>query len=245
MWVFKYVANKFKFEKFQTRIHNFTFIKHLWNIILFHCLVNYINPIIQICVNAHTYSQMFSLCLKIFFLCLEIFTKNIITNNYFFPILWCSKGGDQCWAIIVFWPIINMHINWICMKTFLEFVLFSLSSFIYNQQMSSFMIYVHVIYIYIYIYITYWYMFMALILCICIYLLRLKEIRIWLDLLKNGLKVKKKVYNLVSLLGLILIVYHCQAFFSTSLVSELLLNYFVKVIINEKGNDIHSIYISL
>jgi hypothetical protein len=167
MWVFEYVTNKFKFENFQTIIHNFIFIKHLWNIILFHFLVDYINPIIQICVNAHTYSLMFSLCVKIFFLCLEIFTKNIITNNLFFPILWCSKGGDQCWPIIGFWPIINMHINWICMKTYLEFILFSLSSFIYNLQMSSFTITI-----------TYWYMFMALTLCTRIYSLGLKEIRI-------------------------------------------------------------------
>jgi hypothetical protein len=86
---------------------------------------------------------------------------------------------------------------------------------------------------------------MALTLCIYIYSLASKEICIWLDLLKNGLKAEKKGYNLLSRLGLILIVYHCQAFFSTSLVIELLLNYFVKVIINEKGNDILSIYIIL
>jgi hypothetical protein len=148
--------------------------------------------------------------------------------------LWCNKGGDQCWPIIVFWPIINMHINWICMKTYLEFVLFSLSSFTYNQQMSSVMITI-----------TYWYMFMALTLCICIYSLGLKEIHRWLDLLKNGLKVGKKGYNRLSQLGLLLTIHHCQAFFSTSLVSELLLNYFVKAIINEKGDDILTIYVSL
>ncbi len=131
--------------------------------------------------------------------------------------MWCNKGCDQCWPIIVFWPIINMHINWICMKIYLEFILFSLSGYIYNWQMSSFMISI-----------TYWYMFMALTLCIRIYWLRLKEIHIWFYLFKRGLRAEKKGYNLLSLF------YHSQAFFSTYLVSELLLNYYVKVIINEK-----------
>jgi len=127
--------------------------------------------------------------------------------------LWSNKGCDQCWQIIVFWPIINMHINWICMKSYLEFVLFSLSGYIYNQQMFSFMISI-----------TYWYMFMALTLCIRIYCLR----HMILFIKKGFNGQKKKGCNLLSLF------YHCQAFFSTYLVSELFLNYFVKVIINEK-----------
>jgi hypothetical protein len=46
--------------------------------------------------------------------------------------------------------------------------------------------------------------------------------------IQKGFKGRKKGYNLLSLF------YHSQAFFSTYLVSELLLNYYVKVIINEK-----------
>jgi hypothetical protein len=28
MWIFKYVANKFEIENFQTKIHKFTFMKY-------------------------------------------------------------------------------------------------------------------------------------------------------------------------------------------------------------------------